>query len=191
MRATRTHLSVIVVGLGLLLLATACGSSSSSSKDSTTTSSVSTTTSSSPITVAPATIPDTRCRSENLRGSLGQTESGAGQRYTVLVLANAGTTTCDLRGFPGVSLVDASGTQLGAPATREGAEGSKVSLPPGGRASATLHTSAPGMGATCTPTSTRIRVFPPDDTSSLEFAAQYSACAGFNVTTIVSGDGGR
>lgn len=180
----------MTTALALAFLTAACGGGSSASDESTTTSSIATTTSSSPTTVAPSTTPDSRCRSANLRGSLGQTDAGAGQRYTVLVLTNTGTVACDLRGFPGVSLLDASGTQLGQPAGREGAEGPKVTLAPGGTASATLHTSSPGTG-TCTPSSAKLRVFPPDDTTSLDITTQYSACATFSVTTLVAGDGGR
>ena len=140
--------------------------------------------------MAPATIPDTRCRSENLRGALGQTDSGAGQRYTALVLTNTGSTPCDLRGFPGVSLLGPSGAQVGEPAGREGAEGAKVTLAPGGAASATLHTSAPGTGGSCTD-GAKVRVFPPDSTVALDIATPYSACGTFHVTTLVTGDGGR
>ena len=107
----------------------------------------------------------THCATTQLKGGLGDSQSGAGQRYTVLVLTNTGNRACDLRGFPGVSLVDANGKQIGEPAAREGSEGPTVSLPPGASASAILRTSAAGMGAACEPTSTQIRVYPPDNTA--------------------------
>ena len=96
-----------------------------------------------------------------------------------------------MRGFPGVSLLDAAGNQLGDPATREGTEGASISLAPGASASATLHTTNEGIGGTtCTPQSERMKVYPPGQTSALVFSATYTACGGFSVTTLVPGDTG-
>jgi hypothetical protein len=145
-----------------------------------------------PTTPKPTTtLSTTHCATGQLKGSLGETQSGAGQRYTALVLTNTGTKECDLRGFAGVSLVDASGKQIGQPASREGSEGARVMIQPGGTASATLHTSAAGMGAQCDATSTKLRVYPPDNTESLMIAAAYIACGGFRVTTLVAGSAGN
>lgn len=170
----------------LALLAAACGGSSASTATSTTTSTTPVTS-----TSPPATTASTHCRSEVLTATLGPADAGAGQRYNALILTNTGTTTCELRGFPGVSLLDAAGTQIGTPASREGAEGATVSIPPGGRASATLHTNSAGVGATCTAASAKIRVYPPDNTVAVLAAASYSACGTFSVTTLVAGDAGR
>jgi hypothetical protein len=112
--------------------------------------------------------------------------------YTPLVLTNTGTRTCELRGFPGVSILDASGTQIGQPAGREGTEGATVSIAPGKTASATLHTTNAGVGgSTCTAVSAKMKVFPPDDTAALTFNASYTACSGFQVSTLVAGSAGR
>lgn len=187
----RTFATGIAVCALLIFGATACSSGStnaSSSKDSTTTSNASASTTS-PSTSS--TVPSTHCATDQLKGSLGDSQSGAGQRYTVLILTNIGTKACDLRGFPGVSLVDASGKQIGQPATREGNEGATISVQPGQSFSATLHTSAAGMGSACEPTSTQLRVYPPDNTASLMINAAYSACGGFQVTTLVAGTAGN
>lgn len=187
MRNLAVSLSIAALSL---FGAVACSSGSdnaSSSKDSTTTTASAT-------TVAPSTSPSTpgtHCATDQLKGSLGDTQSGAGQRYTVLILTNTGTKACDLRGFPGVSLVDSSGKQIGQPASREGTEGPTVLIQPGQSTSATLHTSAAGMGASCDPTSAQVRVYPPDNTASLTITAAYSACGGFQVTTLVSGAAGN
>ena len=187
----RKILAGISLSALLVLGAAACSSGSnnaSSSKDTTTTAK------SSASTTAPApssTVSSTHCSTDQLKGSLGETQSGAGQRYTALVLTNTGTKACELRGFPGVSLDDASGKQIGQPASREGAEGATVMIQPGGSASATLHTSAAGMGAQCDATSAQLRVYPPDNKASLTFTAAYSACGGFQVTTLVSGTAGN
>jgi hypothetical protein len=189
MRNVAASLSFAVL---VLLGATACSSGSdngSSSKDSTTTTAGSNSTTTAPKTTT--TLSSTHCTTGQLKGSLGETQAGAGQRYTTLVLTNTGSKECDLRGFPGVSLVDASGKQIGQPASREGTEGATVMIKPGGTASATLHTSAAGMGAQCDATSTQLRIFPPDNTESLMITAAYSACGGFRVTTLVSGSAGN
>ncbi len=171
-----------------VVVAGACSNGSSPAADTTTTTTAAATTSSAPTTTAARS---NHCRSENLRGSLGETEAGAGQRYTALVLTNTGTTACELRGFPGVSMLDASGALIGQPAGREGTEGPTVAIAPGAAASATLHTNAPGTGGTCTAASSRLRLFPPDNTAAIEFAASYTACGQFEVTTLVAGTGGR
>lgn len=182
-----TVAAAVAAALAVVTLA-GCGSSSSSSSSTTASTVTSTTTGASTTAV---TVLSNHCRSENLTASLGPADSGAGQRYNALVLTNTGSSSCELRGFPGVSLLDASGAQIGNPATREGAEGATVTLPPGGTASAALHTSAAGMGATCTPTANRIRVFPPDNTVAIVASASYTACGTFSVSTLVSGNSGH
>lgn len=190
------HRLVVLALVTLLSLAiAACGSNSSNTATSSSSSSSSTTAANKSTTTSAPTTSTTKsgnhCSTEQLKGSLGETQSGAGQRYTVLILSNTGTKTCELRGFPGVSILDASGKQLGAPASREGTEGPTVSLAPGASASATLHTSAQGIGAACEPISTQLRVYPPDNTAALTFAAAYSACGGFRVSTLVGGTAGN
>jgi hypothetical protein len=108
------------------------------------------------------------------------------------VLTNTGNRTCELRGFPGVSVLDASGNQIGQPASREGSEGATVSIAPGKTASATLHTTNQGVGgSSCSAQSSKMKVFPPDDTVALTFAAGYTVCGGFQVSTLVAGSAGR
>jgi hypothetical protein len=136
-------------------------------------------------------VSSTQCSSSALSASVGVSQAGAGQRYTALVLTNTGSKTCDLKGFPGVSLLDSSANQIGEPAGREGAEGSLVTLDPGGSASTTLHTSAPGLGPTCEPASTQIKIYPPDNTVAIVIPAVYTSCGGFHVTSLVPGTGGN
>lgn len=176
----------LVLATTIVVAAAAC-SSGSDKASSTSTSSTSTTTTAAPTT----TTASSRCTVAHLSATLGETQSGAGQRYTALVLTNTGSSTCELRGFPGVSLLDGAGTQIGQPAGREGAEGATVVLAPNASASSALHTSAEGMGPSCEPTSAKIRVYPPDSTEALVFAAAYTACGGFQVSTLVSGTAGR
>ena len=61
-----------------------------------------------------------------LKGSLGPEEGAAGSTYAPLVLTNAGTRTCEVRGFPGVSYVaGADGHQVGPAAAMNGPRGER------------------------------------------------------------------
>ncbi len=178
------------------LLAGACSSDSDSSPGTTVTTSADTssttaTTAGEGTTTTSTTTPSNVCRTDELEAELGPTNAGAGQIYNPLILRNTGSRTCDLTGFPGVSVLDGSGNQIGEPATRDGAVGTTVSLAPGAVASSLLHTTNEGIGgAPCEPTSAQMKVFPPDETAELTFAAQYTVCGGFSVTSLVPGDTG-
>src|SRR5690349_548150 len=58
------------------------------------------------------------CSTKNLRASVGGQDAGAGNIYTTLVLRNVGHGACVTRGYPGVSLVDSKGHQIGKAAVR-------------------------------------------------------------------------
>jgi len=190
MRKTFAALTFVA---SISLLAIACSSGSdndSSGKSSTTTSGPSTTLS--PATISPTTAANgNRCQASQLQGSINDSQGGAGQRYNVLVLRNTGPKSCELRGFPGVSLLNPQGVQFGDPAGREGPEGAAVIIEPNGSASALLHTTAPGIGPSCDAPSAQIKVFPPDNTQFLTISHAYTACGGFNVTTLVPGTAGN
>ena len=123
------------------------------------------------------------CAASSLSAELGQSNAGAGQLYQPLVLRNTGKAACELRGFPGVSVLDSAGT-------RDGAEGAAVTLQPGGAASATLHTANGPIGGPCEAASASMKVFPPGSTEAITFAASYTVCGGFSVTTLVAGANG-
>jgi hypothetical protein len=190
----RSALLLAPIAVAALALA-GCGSSDDdASGDTSTSSSTTSTTRASTTTTGAGTgttaAPTPSCTATQLEGELGPTNAGAGQVYAPLILRNTSSTSCEVRGFPGVSLLDASGTQIGEPATREGAEGGTVLLQPGGVASATLHTTNEGIGGACDPVSTQMKVFPPGQTASIDFSAAYTACGGFTVTSLVPGDTG-
>jgi ABC-type transport system substrate-binding protein len=193
----RRSLLLPLLAAGLVLGAAACSSDDESSSTTTTTAAETTTTteasgttSTGGDTTSTTDAAPTPCTADTLSGELGPPNSGAGQVYNPLVLRNTGTSECVMRGFPGVSLLDAGGSQIGEPATREGSEGASVTLTPGAAASVTLHTANEGLGAPCDPTSAEIRVFPPDQTEALTFSAAYTACGGFTVSTLVAGEDG-
>ena len=116
---------------------------------------------------------------------LGQADAGAGQLYVPIVFVNTSSNACEMRGFPGVSLLDQNSNQIGQPATREGAEGSVVT-------SALLHTSnGIGGSGTCTPRASAIRVYPPDNTEAIIVPGEFVACGGMSISTVISGISGR
>ena len=132
------------------------------------------------------------CSTEQLRLSVGRKDVGAGNVYMPLVLTNKSTGTCTLTGFPGVSLLDSAGSAIGDPATRRGASRSAVSLPPGGSASAMLHTLNEGTSDTpCRRAPARIRAYPPDSYTSMTVSAHsFRVCGGvFEVESVHSGKG--
>lgn len=120
------------------------------------------------------------CGSGELQLSLGETQGGAGNLYQAVVLTNTSGASCTLRGYPGVSFVDASGAQLGPAAGRTGGRTRAITLSAhGGQASALLHTVEAGNfdPSTCHPrTAAKLRVYPPDTTQSLLVGDRTQVC---------------
>ncbi|MFH8989878.1 DUF4232 domain-containing protein [Streptomyces sp. NPDC017940] len=147
-----------------------------------------------PPTSAPARRPPAtpRCTADHLALSLGRVDAGAGNRYAPLVLTNTGTVTCALRGYPGVSLLDASGERVGHPAKRSGGMLPPVKLAPGKHAYAVLHTVAPGLtDKPCWPRAQRVHVYPPGSKAALRApATSFEVCGDtFDVTAVAPGKG--
>lgn len=130
------------------------------------------TTSPAPTGVAspsPARAANPPCATASLRLTIGSTDSGAGQSHQQLVLTNRGA-GCSLRGYPGVSFLDAAGRQLGSPAQASGRPIGQVLLAPGGRAVAVLTYSNAGAypDSTCRPAqASQVRVYPPNQLAAL------------------------
>ncbi|WP_158848503.1 DUF4232 domain-containing protein [Saccharothrix deserti] len=110
------------------------------------------------------------CGSADLDIGFGRVGGAAGTVYREVVFTNRGLHTCVLRGFPGVSYVDAEGDQVGAAAARVGERGALLTLPHGGTATsdvgfAQVDNFDPDV---CLKTPVwGIRVFPPDETVPL------------------------
>lgn len=110
---------------------------------------------------------------------MGQSGAAAGTSYTPLVLRNAGTTTCHLTGFPGVSFLDRDGRQVGRPADMTALARQTVVLAPGRSAYAQLGLSNTGAydPAACRPAPfTQVRVYPPGDRVALVAPFEGSVC---------------
>lgn len=85
-----------------------------------------------PSAAAASAVP--RCHNADLHARYRATDNGAGHRFGKIVLRNVSGHRCRTGGFGGLSYVgDGNGTQIGAPADRQGSGGSFV-LRPGQRA---------------------------------------------------------
>ena len=105
--------------------------------------------------------------------------ASAGGTYRALVLTNISADTgCTVAGYPGVSYLDAAGTQVGAPAARsEGGEAVAVTLAPGQSAAAELQeTVAQKYGECQVQQTASLLVYPPEDTASLTVAYPSTGC---------------
>lgn len=122
-----------------------------------------------------------RCTTGELSVSLGEGGAAAGSVYRALVFTNAGSRTCELRGFPGVSYVAGDdGHQVGPAAAMSGERGGQVPIPPGGTAQAQLQLANVQNfdPADCHPVPVRgLRVYPPGDTASLFVQTDGTGCS--------------
>ncbi|MHA7263154.1 DUF4232 domain-containing protein [Arthrobacter sp. TMN-37] len=130
------------------------------------------------------------CTAAVLSGAL-TTEPGAGaagSAYRTLTLTNTSDTACDMAGYPGVSYVDAAGTQLGAPADR-GEPGAAFELQPGASATAVLRQANAGnYGAACAAVpAAGLRVYPPGATDSLILPQEITACSASSIVLMTVG----
>jgi hypothetical protein len=126
------------------------------------------------------------CATSQLSVALGGVDGAAGNFYTNMVFTNHSGSTCHLTGYPGLSMLDASGKQIGQPATRDPFDYAPVVLKPGATASDTIHTV--DQQGTCLPTSKQLRVYPPGNTASLVFPGEVTDCYNtFTVTPLLAG----
>ncbi|MFC1419471.1 DUF4232 domain-containing protein [Streptacidiphilus cavernicola] len=147
------------------------------------------------VAAAPLSAASTpMCATSQLTPSLGGGDAGAGNLYRYLVLTNHSHTTCHVTGFPGLSMLDAHGKQIGAPATEQHIGYAPVVLAPGKSASDTIHTAnrQTNSSTECLPTSTDLRIYPPGNKASIVFAGKVTNCDKlFSVTPFTAGTGGN
>jgi hypothetical protein len=106
------------------------------------------------------------CATSALAVSLGAPEGTAGHVEHQLAFRNTSAAACTLRGFPGVSFVDAAGTQLGVPATRSSLPVGTVTLAPGATATAHLQVTDPSVLDCPADHPAAVRVYPPGQTAA-------------------------
>ncbi|GHH85242.1 hypothetical protein GCM10018793_52480 [Streptomyces sulfonofaciens] len=129
------------------------------------------------------------CRTADLSITLGAGEGAAGSQYRPLRVTNDADTPCSLFGFPGVSMVDAQGHQLGKPADRDGAQArGRVVMKPGQREQVTLRVIDAGVysGGTChVAGAAGIRVYPPGQKASVVVPVKgLRGCTSSDATTL-------
>ncbi|WP_281166928.1 DUF4232 domain-containing protein [Aestuariimicrobium kwangyangense] len=111
--------------------------------------------------------------------SLAVTVDGAGMGhvYHRLVVTNRGTSSCLLAGYPGVSMVEGKGQQIGAAADRTPASWSAITLRPGRSSVAWLDVTQAANYPTCTLVQAAgLRVYLPGRTDSSVVAVSVSGC---------------
>ena len=169
-----------------------CGSSSSPSAQPTATVTVTETVPAAQGTspAAPtqgATTPGSpaACATTALTASLGPRSGAAGSSYYPIVFKNSSSAPCSLYGYPGVSLVTASSTQVGAAAVQDPTYPRRlVTLARGSIVHAELKITDAGNypPSTCQPaTADRLRIFPPGQTSPLYISLSTVACSNTSV----------
>lgn len=133
-----------------------------------------------------------RCTADEMGLRLGRADVGAGNIRYPLVFTNNGKTSCTLRGYPGVSLIQRDGQMIGRPATREGAAGKAVTLKPGGSAYAVLHTIQDGLNdEPCWKSPYLLQTYPPGSKDAMTLRTSgLRVCGGeFTVTALEPGTG--
>jgi Protein of unknown function (DUF4232) len=112
----------------------------------------------------------------------GQGNGAAGTIYYPLEFTNLSHHTCSLFGYPGVSVLDRNGRQLGSPAgwgSRAGAR--TVNLAPGATAHTILayHDAAVSTSPGCDPvyTAAQLRIYPPDQYSATYAFFSLESCS--------------
>ena len=118
------------------------------------------------------------CSASQLKLTVSQPNGAAGSEYRTISAVNQGDTACVLSGYPGVSFLDDSGQQVGAPADRTGEAASSVSLRPGEEGQATLRIINPDNIEGCTPVEAKnLRIYPPESTAAVSIPGEFQTCA--------------
>ena len=132
------------------------------------------------------------CTTGNLKVKTADSEGAAGSTYTTLEFTNAGSTSCTLYGYPGVSLAAGNpAAQVGAAASRSSVDSpSVVKLAPGKTANALLRiTQALNYPkTTCSPADTAyLRIYPPGETNSILLSYKSMGCSKTSVVLLTIG----
>jgi len=169
-----------------LVLLTGCASGGGEPTSPTATASASTspTPTQTPQPIDP-NAPAGQCADDALEVAVQPSPEGgsAGHTNSIVVFTNTGSAACELRGAPGVSVVDADGTQIGEPADQqEGEAPPTITLQPGGTAVAALSSVNIGsdggpLGSACpTVTAAGYRIYPPHSFTAVDVTAAVPAC---------------
>ncbi|GAA1961053.1 hypothetical protein GCM10009717_29720 [Agromyces allii] len=184
---------VAACSLAVGLLLTGCAGAGTSPSPSPTASPASSP-SASPTPTSTASVdpnaPAGQCADDVLEVTVRTAPDGgsAGHTNSQVVFTNTGSTSCELRGAPGVSVLDASGAQLGEPADQsEPASPPTITIAAGGTAFAALSavnigTDGGPLAGSCTVAEgTAYRVYPPHSFTAFDVSATVPACSNSTV----------
>ncbi|WP_246009644.1 DUF4232 domain-containing protein [Actinokineospora cianjurensis] len=174
------------IGLAVLVLVAGCAGQRSETQQPQAEIPSATSTVSLPPTTDSSTPPEPAstddCKVSELKLAVKDGDAAAGTVFRKLVFTNAGTRTCVIQGFPGVSYVTGDdGHQVGPAAYRVGTKGAPVRLEPGSSATSdvgfvNVRNYDPQV---CQPTPVRgLRIYPPHDTESTFVDLPGTGCAG-------------
>ncbi|PBC63877.1 hypothetical protein BKI49_12190 [Streptomyces sp. Tue6028] len=130
---------------------------------------------------APLTPP---CTAADLRLSLGQEEYAAGSIFIPVNFTNTSTRVCSLRGYPGVSVLDAGHQQIGSPATHSSSPTTTVTVDPGQTVSATIRTNNAAVAPDCRPLPDYIGIYPPASFQQVLLPYQLLICGAFETSPV-------
>ncbi|MFF4350447.1 DUF4232 domain-containing protein [Streptomyces sp. NPDC001530] len=128
-------------------------------------------------TAAPASTSLRTCTPSDLYLSMGRKEGAAGSLYWPIRFINTSTTSCALRGYPGVSVLNTAHHQIGPAATRTGRPYATVTLTPAHSATAVIRTANGPIGGPCLATGTYLRVYPPASHTAVLIPAPWTICS--------------
>ena len=139
------------------------------------------------------------CATSSLNVKQGLAQGYAGGVYEVIDFTNTSNSPCSLLGYPGVSLVTGSHTQIGLAAKRSTTSGAVklITLAPGATANATLQIvdALNFPSSTCGPTkAAALKVYPPNQTAPVYLPNTSEACTKsvqtMNIGPVQAGSGG-
>jgi Protein of unknown function (DUF4232) len=176
------------VSVALAGLLTGCGASGPSGHATVTvtvTAPTSAASGSAGATATPSPGGPAACATAVLKGSLGAGGAAAGSSYYPIDFTNTSGSACTLYGYPGVSFVTASGSQVGSPATEDATYPRQlVTLAPGGTAHAELRIAAAQNypSSTCSPVAvSTLKVYPPGQTDALFIPITSTGCGNASI----------
>ena len=129
------------------------------------------TTQSTSSTTAGITLPKDTCTAAQLTVRVIRGGAVPSQEIALITFTNSSATTCEMFGYPGVSL-RAGGRQVGQPAVRSPVAAKNVRLAPGEQAQAQITDFS-----TCqAPLSDTVRIYPPNLTAFVDKPFELRAC---------------
>jgi hypothetical protein len=129
------------------------------------------------------------CTTTDLRVAVGPGNGALGSIYYPLEFTNTGSSPCTLYGYPGVSFATPSGSQIGAPASRDRTHApALVTVQPGSAVSATLQitdaANYPQSRCGQTVDVNWLKVYPPDSYTALAVSIGTQACTSKSLVTM-------